>query len=263
MRRRAIITYRTAYNRTAVHRRGFTFVEMLVTLTIGSLLMVSVVGATRALSSSRESVDRRVARQAAARRAMETIVAALRNVRRDPIRDEPVLVGTRGEGGSQGDRIDLLVINDRRCRPDGAESDQYEVSFSLSQRPGATLPALMCRKDHAFDEYPEDGGLVTLVADGIIGLSFEYLSGEQWLDDWPADEQRVPDAVRVTVAASDTKTMPARNKPNVTALSTVVALGACQPPTKRPGDRAGDSANQGKGQTGTSSDRNRPQEANR
>ncbi len=229
------VTFQTGHLSKPGRRCGFTLVEMLVALTIGSLLVVSVVSATRALSRSRESVDRRVERQAAARRAMETVVAALRNVRRDPdpTRREPVLVGQSGAGSQGTDRIDLLVISDRRCRPDGAESDQYEVSFSLARPPGAELPALMCRKDHALDEYPEDGGLVTVVAEGIVGLSFEYLSGERWMNDWSALEPGPPDAVRVTVAAADREPASARAGPDVTVLSTVVAIGVYQPPAEQ------------------------------
>jgi len=226
-------------------RCGFTLVEMLVTLTIGSLLVVSVVSATRALSTSRQSVDRRVERWSAARRAMETIVAALRNVRRDPIRTEPVLLGYSGGRGQGNDRIDLLVISDRRCRPGGAESDQYEVGFSLTRRPGAMLPALVCRKDHGLDEYPEDGGLVSVVAEGIVALSFDYLSGEQWMSEWSALEPGPPDAVRVTVAAADREPTSAGGRPDVAVLSTMVVIGVKVPPTEQPGRPGGSEGSSG------------------
>ena len=100
-----------------VAHSGFTLVELLVAVTISSLLVVSVVSTTRALSSTRRGVDQRVERSASGRRAMEAIVAGLRNVRRDPIRGKPVMVGLSGEGEAGSDRIDLQVISDRRARP--------------------------------------------------------------------------------------------------------------------------------------------------
>lgn len=219
-------------------RAGFTLVELLVALTIGSLLVVSAVSATRALTDTRAAVERRAERSAAARTALETIVAALRNVRRDPIERQSVIVGYSGGAGRGHDRIDLLVISDRRCRPEGNESDQYEVSFRLESMAGRRLPALMCRTDHALDEHPDDGGLVTVVAEGIVGLTFEYLSGEEWLIEWPALSTRPPEAVRVTVRAAtveDAETGP--SAPSVVVLSTIVPIRIAQPPGERP-DRA-------------------------
>ena len=207
-------------------RAGFTLVEMLVALTVGSLLVISAVSATRALSGSREAVDRHVEREAAARHATEAIVAALRNVRRDPTRKEPVVVGESGPGGGQNDKIDLLVTSDARVRREGAESDQYELSFYLVRRPGAELPALVCRKDHALDEFPEDGGIVSVVAEGITALVFEYLSDEQWLRDWSAFEPAPPQAVRVMVSATDVEPAPRSGSRDTTVLTTVMPIGA-------------------------------------
>jgi len=215
-------------------RYGFTLVEMLVALTIGSLLVVSIVSSTRALSGSRASVDHRIERQASARRAMEAITSALRNVRRDPIKTEPVVLGRSGGRDQGNDQIDLLVISDRPCRAGEPESDQYEMSFFLSQREDSPLPMLMCRKDHAFDEFPEDGGLVTVVAEGIVGLSFEYLREQEWLSDWPASEERPPEAVRVTVAAQNFDPARPEQPSEMTVLSTVVAIGVTQAPTEKP-----------------------------
>ena len=227
--------------------RAFTLVEMLVTLTIGSLLVVSVVSATRALARTRASIDCRIERSMAGRQAMETIVAALRNFRRDPIRRHPVLVGHRGATAQEGDRIDLLVLSSRRNRSEGAEADQYEMSFSLQRRPGAALPVLVCRKDHALDDEPDDGGLVTVVAEGIVGLSFMYLAGEEWMNEWPELSAHPPDAVRVTVAAAmmhPTSALDREAFGGAMTLTTVVPINITQPAGERPG-RTSDDTEQG------------------
>jgi len=179
-------------------------------------------------------VDSRVDQAASARRALETIVAGLRNVRRDPIQREPVLIGYRGDSEDGNDRIDLLVTSDRRFRRDGAESDQYEMSFYVGKRQGTGLPALMCRKDHGLDEHPDEGGIVTVVADGIVGLSFEYLEGTEFKSEWSQLERRAPDAVRVTVAAMSTDQQSSAGQPDVTVLSTMVAIGVNAAATQNP-----------------------------
>lgn len=213
--------------------RGFTLVEMLITLTIGSLLVVSVVGATRALSVSRQNVDLRIERVSAARHAIEAIVAELRNVRRDRERTrmglKPLITGKRGDTEESGDKIDMLVISNRRCRPEGAESDQYEAGFFLMKQPGQPLPVLMFRKDHALDEHPDDGGIATVVAEGIVGLTFEYFSEGEWLGEWPAHDPRAPKAVRITVVAASGNPQDTKKTPDAVTLSTIVPIRVTQP----------------------------------
>ncbi len=217
--------------------RAFTLVEVVAALTIGSLIVVSVVSATRALSGARDGVDHRITRAASARRAMEAVVAALRNVRRDPIRDQPVIVGHSGGRGVGKDRINLLLISDTPVRTDGPESDQYEMSFYLAKPSGQHLPSLMCRKDHGLDQHPDDGGIATVVAEGIVGLSFEYYSDGEWSEEWPKTEPRTPEAVRVTVTAIDPQAADARVRPDPCILSTVVRIRVntpTEPPSPEP-----------------------------
>lgn len=199
-------------------RRAFTLVEVLVSLTISALLVVSIVSTTRTLTDARNAVGRRIGRLAEARHAMDTIVAALHNVRRDSHAGESVVVG-------EHDRIDLLVTSDQRVRREGAESDQYEVSFRLAEPPDRPRPVLMCRKDHAFDEHPDAGGVATVVAEGIVGLAFEYHTGTEWTDEWPDSKHRRPMAIRVRIAAVDVSSSRARRQPATTVLSTVSYVG--------------------------------------
>lgn len=211
--------------------RAFTLVEMLVTLTIGSLLVVATVSATRSLTNARRGVDERTARVAEARRALETIVAGLRTVRRDPSPDRALIIGRSGGQGRGQDQITLQAISDRRVRADGAESDQQEISFYLSPAGPAGEPSrLLCRRDHGFDDDPEKGGIATVIAEGIISLSFEYYSAGQWYPEWPPTEPRPPEAVRVTLAAaSETQPGPSRRRPEVTVLTSMVAIHANVP----------------------------------
>ena len=215
-------------------RCGFTLVELLVATTISSLLVVSVVSATRALSGARRSVDRRVERSTSARRALEEIVGALRNVRCDPVAGKPVVVGLGMDRDGDGDRIDLLVISDRRSRPEGPESDQCEMSFFLARPGERRLPALMCRRDHAFDEHPGDGGIATVVAEGVVGLSFEYYADGQWSHEWSNAEPSAPEAVRVIVAAVGAGRTEPTGRVRPLVLSTVVPIRVNEPVVQQP-----------------------------
>lgn len=217
--------------------RAFTLVELIVALTISAMLLVSVVSTTRVLSGTRQSVERRVDQGAAARHAMETIVAALRNVRRDPTRERPVVIGRSGGRGTGNDRIDLLVISDVRGRPDGSESDQYEQSFYLTECPGRPGLVLLNRRDHALDDHPQEGGVGTIVAEGITTLSFAYYSGAEWRDEWSDLEVRAPEAVRITLTAVPAAPAEGPRPVEPVVLSTIVALHANEPVDDRAADR--------------------------
>lgn len=210
-------------------RAGFTLVEMLVTLMIGALLIVASVSATRALTTARAGVERRTQRVAEARRAMEVIVAGLRNISRDPPARKPLLVGRSGGHGAGNDQISFLAIDNRRVRPDGPESDLHETGFFLAAGGAGTLPRLMCRRDHAFDEYPEEGGIATAVAENIVSLGFEYFSAGDWYPEWRATESRPPQAVRVTLVAVTPPEPGSTRAADTTVLTSVVAIRANEP----------------------------------
>ncbi len=195
------------------------------------MLAVAVVSTTRALAATRQGMERRLDQATQARHALETIVAALRNVRRDPTRRFPVVIGR--SGGAGNDRIDLLVTSDIRCRPDGAESDQYEQSFYLAERSGGPGLALVSRKDHALDEHPQEGGIGTVIAEGIVAMSFQYYSGAEWRDEWPELEPRPPRAVRITLAAIPADAANRGGPADPVLLSTVVALRLNEPTEDR------------------------------
>ena len=214
--------------------RAFTLVELMVASTISALLVVSVVSATRALSSTQRTVDQRITRASEARRAIESIVAALRNVRRDPVLDEPVLVGHQGAQSRDGDRIDLSIITTQRSRSDGSESDQQEVSFYLQRLPQRPLPVLMCRRDHGLDAHPDEGGIASVVAEGIIGLTFEYYDDGRWVPDWPRHRATLPGAVRTVVVAAAADDATLERRPTPLVLSTVVALHTNPPAAPAP-----------------------------
>lgn len=208
--------------------RAFTLIEMLLSLTITAMLVVSVVSATSALTDARRHVDGRIERLTEARHAVSTIVAELRNVRRDGDRRRPVIIGEAGADDANNDTINLLVIGDRRSRDEGAESDQYEVGFSLVKLSDRRFPALMRRRDHALDEHIDQGGILTVVAEGIVVLDFEYYTGTDWEPEWPRERAGTPQAVRVTVAAVDTNpdAVGSIDTPETVTFSTVVPIHA-------------------------------------
>lgn len=218
--------------------RAFTLVELLVAVTLSTLIVLSVVSAARALGHTRERVAARVERSYAARRALDEIAAALRNVRYEGDPERPALVGYPPDASGAG-RLDLLVTDARRVRPEGAESDECETSFFVGRPRGYEMPVLLQRRDHGLDDAPDHGGIVQIVAEGITELRFEFHADGRWVDQWPATETRLPEAVRVTVAAvAPAKERPSRAAPLVLTTAVALRVDAVRPTRpERPGPR--------------------------
>lgn len=218
--------------------RGFTLVEVLASLVVTALIVATIAGSTRTIARARERTQERVLRDQSARRALDAVVGALRQVRRDRVEDKPTVIGTPGRPG-EGDRIDMLVVNDSIIREDAAESDQQEVGFMLVTREGQMLPSLVRRRDHALDEHVNDGGIATVVAEGIVDLHFEYMTDNRWEQSWPETEPRGLQAVRVRIAAMSPPREGARPSEETTVLSTVVAVQVPPKPEERNQERPG------------------------
>jgi prepilin-type N-terminal cleavage/methylation domain-containing protein len=213
--------------------RGFTLVELLLSMTIGAMILLAVTGATRAMTQTRERVLRHSERYQQTRRAFEAMVDALGSVRMDPAKDERLIIGRSGGGQGRSDRINLLVWSDRAARVGQAESDQYEVEFCVMAKPAqgderSGPPVLMCRRDHGLDNRPEHGGVATMLAEGIAQLSFEYSWKGEWFNEWPETRMSLPDAVRVTLVAVDEPPRRAGQSPTVITLSTIVPIRAAK-----------------------------------
>ena len=163
----------------------------------------------------------------AAREAVAQFDAGL-----DPRRPEPVdhvaadvAVARQGVGAGHHEQGALAHLvhqqSEQRCREHGGDGQHaVDLAGGLPLVNGDTAMTL-----EAVDD-PTDGGVVTVVAEGIVVLQFEYLIGEEWVADWPPDEQRVPEAVRVVVGAvnSDRDERRENRRPELTVLTTVVPI---------------------------------------
>jgi len=173
--------------------RAFTLIEVLIALSILSMLVVTVYAAfygtvkiIRLGSVSHDTLQY-------GRLAVETI-------RRDlmcafpPQDDKKVFRGINNpEGYHDHDYLDFVAASNLMADPgdDRKESDICEVGYFISEEyPEKGL--LVRRVDLTPDKKPFSGGTVEIVAENVVGLNFQYHNGEDWVESWdpePEDEE--------------------------------------------------------------------------
>ena len=58
----------------------------------------------------------------------------------------------------------------------------------------------MRRTDPTRNDDPDEGGVVELIAENVLGLNFSYHDGIAWRLDWPETAKSWPLAVRIELA---------------------------------------------------------------
>ncbi len=97
----------------------------------------------------------------------------------------------------------VSVANTRRSQPEG---DIHEVNYYLMEAEGKGV--LMRRLypvvgTEAQEELP--GGVLTAIAENIVGFELMYFDGEEWLPEWPAEQNRLPQMVEIVLATVEEK----------------------------------------------------------
>jgi len=232
--------------RAVTKRTAFTLVEMLVAVTIGSLLLASVV---RCDASPRQVP--RIGGPASHARILGP--AGDGGDRRGPAKrslrsDLEGPAGARcGRGRRPAWRSDRSAGHQRPAMPPGCNGVGSVRTELLPGAAGGTAPAQPdVPQGPRIRRLPERWGLVGVVADGIVELSFEYLSDERWQTHWSELERRLPDAVRVTVGAAVSADGEMIGQLDVTYLSTVVVVGINRPAMVTPAPEGGEKGRRGR-----------------
>lgn len=195
--------------------RGFTLVELIVAVIVGTV----VAGATTtAVMTLVRGKTRAIARHEAHRRA-ETAVSRIAADVLTAIRDKDlavcrVMVMDSGQGVG-GVESDGLLLFSRSLAPvrgsEGvAEGADREVQYKLmAEGSGLNVGAALWRRvQPGVDDYSNAGGLATPVVDGIVSLRIRAADSAVWYDTWDSDSSGLPHAVSVTaVGVSDDGTV--------------------------------------------------------
>ena len=194
-------------NRSTRLHRGFTLVEVMVAGIITAFLLGSISMSLSQVTKAKLVANQRLAAHQRADAALEALRREIASViRSDDLFWTRLLIEDDGFNSRLGrlDRDEILLFS-TQFRPIhpvdfSGEGMEYESQFRIED--DQLGPVLWHRRDAVPDEYPRGGGTATPLVDGIISLNIEAYDGQQWFEQWDSDNEGLPTAIRVTVAAS-------------------------------------------------------------
>ncbi|RLB57886.1 MAG: general secretion pathway protein GspJ [Deltaproteobacteria bacterium] len=195
--------------------RGFTLLEVMVSIGIIAMIAVLIYGAFHGMTRSRRNISHLLDRHQQGRAALSRMgrelssafISAHLPIGQMQITRQTAFIGT-DQGGA--DRVDFTAFAHRRLARDTHESDQAEISYFGARDPDTGNLDLVRRIDKTIDEDSGRGGIVQVLAENIESLDILYLdpvTGE-WLESWdstqPASQLgRLPAQVWITIMLAD------------------------------------------------------------
>lgn len=160
---------------------GFTLIELLISSLLMAGLLVGGYLCLHAGILSQKLIETRVDIGQNARVALTLLTADLRSA--CPLTPDFEFVGMdRMIDDVESDNIDFATHHYTPQRP--GEGDFCEISYFLQKNPETGRFQLWRRLDSSPDPEPLSGGLRQEIADGLVGLKFEYTDGFYWYDEW-------------------------------------------------------------------------------
>jgi len=225
-------------------RRGFTLIEVIISIAILAAITSLLFGAFSALKRSKDGLSRVQDRQREARLAMARITRELQSAYLSahmPLNQALLVQKTifKSERGSPADRLDFTAFANKRLDKNSHVSDQCELSYFGSPNPdGSGTTDLVRRIDTEPDLEPTRGGKIEVLATDIDLFDLQYLDAQsgQWQESWDTTQttgqpDRLPLQVRVILVLNGGRRAGAERGRGTIRLVTKVGLNMLQPLT--------------------------------
>jgi type II secretory pathway pseudopilin PulG len=195
----------------SVNHPAFTLIEVMISCALMALILISAYSCLSAGFSAQKIVEPRAEIIQNARVAMALMSADLR-VACPLSKTDDFLGMPRTAGDIQADNLDFGTHNytPRRAR----EGDFCQESIYLDKNAETGQFSLWRRRNPTIGLDALSGGAMEELAQGVVGLKFEYFDGTDWYDTWgevdpkkrgqsSARQQNnltgLPEAVRITL----------------------------------------------------------------
>ena len=181
LKRRAIAgcPFGTA-KRNCQNERAFTLIEVIISTALMAMILVCAYLCLSACLAGKKTIGPRADVFQNARVAMALMTADLRNA--CPLSsDNPFLGMQRTMGQVEADNMDFATHNYTPRQP--RESDYCEVSYYVDKDADSGQFCLYRRRNPMLAPDPLSGGSREEIAQGILGVRFEYFDGTDWYDE--------------------------------------------------------------------------------
>lgn len=197
-------------------RAGITLIEVMVAITIFSIVATLVYGAFiqtgRHKAKVEQDIDRHHVVEAALERMARELSMAFVSAQANPSPSMRVMNSAFiGTDRGRRDRVDFTSFSHRRLFRDAHESDQNEISYFLASDPAHRGDMVLARREqNRIDEDPTRGGRVQILLEGVEELELEYLDPttkiwqQRWSTQNAADQpNRLPSQVKIRIRVQD------------------------------------------------------------
>lgn len=181
------------------HAIGFTLFELLITVAIASMVLISAYACLRAGLMTRKEIESRAETLQSGRVALNWMVRDLRSA--SPLSVESEFVGlSRMIESIEADNIDFATRYHKPAAP--GETGFRETSYFLGVSETTGTLSLWRRTDSYRDPEPLSGGLNEEIVRNVQGLKLEYYDGIEWFDEWGSAEPQPLDATSLLLSSN-------------------------------------------------------------
>jgi len=178
----------------------------MVASVIGAFIALVAVGTLRTVTGTRERVEANCRCAEELRFAADMVRTDLMNLYRDTDVSKTKLVGVMAETDA-GLIMDLTmrVVGAGPARAGQPEGDVYEVQYFLhkeekAEQEKSVLMRRLCPIVGMEDDIESQGGILTVIAENIVGFDVQFFDGSEWQMEWGPGEKLLPALVEVSLA---------------------------------------------------------------
>jgi general secretion pathway protein J len=201
-----------------MRRRGFTLIEVMVSMAIISIIATLIYAGFSQTSQNKRRIEFELDRYHEIRMGIERMtrelsMAFVSGQANPNLALQAVRTCFIGKDSGKGSRIDFTSFSHQRLYRDAHESDQNELSYYMDddrKNPGQSV--LVRREQRRIDDDPQLGGQGQILISNVTKFELSYLEPMtfQWLSTWDTVQaamqpNRLPSQVRIKLTVPNVR----------------------------------------------------------